>query len=173
MGTRGQVRVVESRGKAHKGLTFGGEYDTQHVLRGMMWSDNYWLFCDKSVRLVSMVNDVIEELLDLDMEPKLESLWWTSTHEAEEKETLKMVNRGLAWDLSFIGWQRVSGCRSNVCAKGMGSWWRDGYICRSERVPMKTKCRRVLSHVYSTAQNGSVNWPWSVAMLAEVRAWEA
>ena len=26
-----------------------------------------------------MVNDIIEELLDLDMEPKPESLWWTST----------------------------------------------------------------------------------------------
>ena len=120
-----------------------------------------------------MVNDIIEELLDLDMEPKMESLWWTSTHQAEEKETSKVKNRGLAWDLSFTGWQRVSGCRSNVCAKGMGSRWRDGYIYRSKSVPMKTKCRRVLSHVCSTALNSSVNWPWSVAMLAEVRAWEA
>ena len=27
-----------------------------------------------------MVNDIIEELLGLDMEPKQESLWWTSTY---------------------------------------------------------------------------------------------
>ena len=42
-----------------------------------------------------MVNDVIEKLLDLDMEPKPESLWWTITYQAEEKATLKV------WDLLF------------------------------------------------------------------------
>ena len=38
-----------------------------------MWADNYWLFCDN--REIDMqVNDIIEELLDLDMEPKPASL---------------------------------------------------------------------------------------------------
>ena len=36
----------------------------------MMWADNCWLFCDHDERLVCMVNDIINELLDLDMEPK-------------------------------------------------------------------------------------------------------
>ena len=36
---------------------------------------------------------------------------------------------------------------------------------------MTTKCKRVHSHVYSTALNGSISWPWSGAMLNEVRAW--
>ena len=40
-----------------------------------------------------MVNDVIEELLDLDMEPKPESLWWTCPYEEEEKLTLKVAGR--------------------------------------------------------------------------------
>ena len=31
-----------------------------------------------------MVNDIIEELMDLDMEPKPESLWWMRTYKAEE-----------------------------------------------------------------------------------------
>ena len=30
--------------------------------------------------LVCMVVDIVEELLDLDMEPKRESLWWTNTY---------------------------------------------------------------------------------------------
>ena len=34
-----------------------------------------------------MVDDIIEELLDLDMEPKPESLWWTSTHKHEDMST--------------------------------------------------------------------------------------
>ena len=61
----------------------------------MMWADNHWLFCDNNnnnnERLVCMVNDIIEELLDLDMEPKPESLWWTSTHQAEVKQYIESV----------------------------------------------------------------------------------
>ena len=45
----------------------------------MMRADNYWIFCDDKDELMWMVNDMIEELLDLDMEPKSESLWRTST----------------------------------------------------------------------------------------------
>ena len=55
--------------------------------------------------------------------------------------------------------------------KGMGSWWRDKYIYRLGTVPMLTKCWRVLSHVHSL--NGSINWPWSAAMIDKVRAWQA
>ena len=33
--------------------------------------------------LVCMVNEIIEELRDLDMELKPESLWWTSTYEGQ------------------------------------------------------------------------------------------
>ena len=35
-----------------------------------------------------MVNDSIEELMDLDMEPKRESLWWTSIYKDEGTATL-------------------------------------------------------------------------------------
>ena len=59
-----------------------------------MWADNYWLFCHKREILVHMVNDIIEELLNLDMEPKQESLWWTSSYEEEDKLTLKVGGRG-------------------------------------------------------------------------------
>ena len=38
---------------------------------------------------------------------------------------------------------------------------------------MKTKCRRVASHVFSTGLNASVNWPWSVTTLTKVRQWES
>ena len=42
--------------------------------------------------------------------------------------------------------------------KGMGSWWRDACIYRFKGVPLKTKCQRVISHVFSTVLNGSINW---------------
>ena len=44
-----------------------------------MWADNYWLFSDDKENLVCMVTDVIEELLDVDIEPMPVSSWWTST----------------------------------------------------------------------------------------------
>ena len=51
------------------GLPIGGQPDNEYVLRGMMWADNYWLFCDKRERLMCKVNDVIDELLDLAWSP--------------------------------------------------------------------------------------------------------
>ena len=38
---------------------------------------------------------------------------------------------------------------------------------------MKTKCQRVVSHVFSMTLNVNVNWPWSVTPLTKVRAWES
>ena len=92
------------------------------------------------------------------------------------------IEVGEQWDLPFKTcvrfWDTVSGGKGSQGAgrtvrKGIASWWRDGYIYRSKSVPTKTKCRRVLSHACSTALDGSVNWPWSVTMLAKVRTWEA
>ena len=83
-------------------LPFGGQHDNEYVLRGMMWADNYWLFSDNRERLICMVSDIIEELMDLDVEPKPESLWWTSTYKDEEKNTLRVESRNRAWDLPFL-----------------------------------------------------------------------
>ena len=39
---------AEEKWKANGwGLPFGGQHDNEYVLRGMMWADNYWLFCDQ------------------------------------------------------------------------------------------------------------------------------
>ena len=40
----------------------------------IVWLDNNWMFSDDRENLKCMVNDIIEELVDLDMEPKLEPL---------------------------------------------------------------------------------------------------
>ena len=50
-------------------LAFGGQTDNDYVLRGMMWADNCWLFCDHKESLVCMVNDIIEEVLDWTWSP--------------------------------------------------------------------------------------------------------
>ena len=48
-----------------------------------MWVDHYWLSSE-----VYMVIDIVEELLDLGMGPKPESLRWTSTCKYEDGATL-------------------------------------------------------------------------------------
>ena len=47
-----------------------------------------------------MVNDIIEELLDLDMEPKPELL--TSTYNHEDMRTLHVGGSDRSWDLPFF-----------------------------------------------------------------------
>ena len=167
---------IEEKWKARGwGLSFGGEDDNEYVLRSMMWADNYWLFCHDREVLVHMVNDVIEELMDLDMEPIPESLWWTCSYEEEEEHTLEVSGRGKVWSLPFKDIFVILGYCFNrdgkgtqgidmTLRKGMGSGWRDVYIYRSRIVPLKIKCQRVISHVFSTVLNGSVNWNWTVAM---------
>ena len=128
-----------------------------------MWADNYWLFCYKREILVHMVNDIIEELLNLDMEPKPESLWWTSSYEEEDKLTFQVGGGGKDWELPFREVFEVLGYRfqrdgkgtqgvEKTLRKGMGSWWCDAYIYRSKSVSLTTKCQRVISHVFGTEQ---------------------
>ena len=54
---------------------FGRENEKEYVLRGTMWADTCWLFCDNKERWVCAVNDIMEELMDLDMAPQPQSLW--------------------------------------------------------------------------------------------------
>ena len=128
----------------------------------MMWADKCWLFCDHKEGLVAMVDDIIEELLDLDMEPKPESLWFMSTHQVEYTSTLKVVYRGLAWDLP-----------KKTCLKS----WNTVYIAMGWCLRVQNPCERNVGEYSatseSTALEGCVNWPWRVTMLAKMCAWVA
>ena len=90
-------------GDASSGEPKAGDYPSEHdnecTLRGMMWADNFWLFSDSREKLICMMNDIIEELLDLNMEPKPESLWWTSTNKHEDMRTLRVEGRDKMWHL--------------------------------------------------------------------------
>ena len=173
MGTRGHVRAVESRGEQDQEvrLAFGGCFGDEYLFRGMTWADNYWLFSDDKEKLVCMVNDIVEELPDLDMEPKLESL-------EEDATSLKVEGREKTWDPPFMEVFDVLGYPFRRDGKGMqgtektlreglGSWWRAGYIYRAKSVPLKTECHTVVSHVFSVSR------PWSVARTTNTRHWDS
>ena len=57
--------------------------------------------------------------------------------------------------------------------KGLESWWRDGYVYRAKSVPLNTKCHRVVSHLFSTALYGCVDWLWSVARTTKIHQLES
>ena len=65
-----------------------------------------------------MVNDIIEELLDLDMEPKPKSLWWTSTHKDEDGYNAEGGEQGHIGDLPFMVVFDVMGYRFHRDGKG-------------------------------------------------------
>ena len=69
-----------------------------------------------------------------------------------------------SWDTASIAMGKESQGADRTLCKVLASWWRDRYT-----YTLKTKCRTVLSHVYGTALNGSVSWPWGVTMLAQAR----
>ena len=75
-------------------IAFGGEEDDAYRFSRMMWADNCWTLSHDKFKLAWIVNDSIEELTHLDMEPKRESLWWTSTHNDEDERTLKVGSSG-------------------------------------------------------------------------------
>ena len=49
--------------------------------------------------------------MDLDMEPKLESLWWTSAYKTEVGATLEVGGRGQIWEMPFVDVFDLLGCR--------------------------------------------------------------
>ena len=119
-----------------------------------------------------MVIDIIDVLMDLEMEPKPESLWWTSAYPAEDGMTLDVRRRKRSWEMPFVEISDTLGNRfrrngrvfnGQVVHKRKG-WGVGGGMHTSIRrtVPMRTECERVVSQVFSTGLNGSVNWPWSV-----------
>ena len=63
----------------------------------MMWAGNHWILSDEKGKLTWMANGITEELMELDMESKPESLWWTSTYKAEDGLTLTVPKQKHTW----------------------------------------------------------------------------
>ena len=129
-----------------------------------------------------MVNDIIEELLGLDMDSKPESLWWTSTYKDEDVATLEVESRKKLWDLPFMEVFDVLDTRCQRDGKGMQrteekprKGWDAGGVTGTliarKLCLFMTECPRVISHVFCSALNGSVNWLWSAARATKTHNW--
>ena len=76
VGKGGQIRTMESRkggGRPRDAMSCSEVKKMRYIdSSGLMWVDNYCILSDDMDKLTWMVNDFIEELMDLDMEPKAE-----------------------------------------------------------------------------------------------------
>ena len=57
------------------GIAFGREEGDEYRFISFTWANNYWMFSDDNDKLTWMVNDIVEDLMGLDMEPEHESFW--------------------------------------------------------------------------------------------------
>ena len=134
-------------------------------------------------RLICMVNDIIDELMDMDghgiqteitVVDKYTQTWgpcvWDAGKQLGIFHCVRSVKYwvGSRYHLDGKGFQ---GVEYTMC-KGLGNLSRDKDIYRSKTVPMAVKCKRVLSNVHNAVLNDSINWSWSGAMINKVRVWE-
>ena len=61
------------------------EGERAHQMCRFMWADNFGIMSHSKENMERMLRVLIEEASRWDLEPKPASLWWTSTHDAEEK----------------------------------------------------------------------------------------
>ena len=72
----------------------------------------------------NMVDDIVDKLMDVDMEPTRESMWWTNTYKTANEVTLK-VGRELG-DAVLGGWRFR---RSGKGIQGTEKTWKKGLRC--------------------------------------------
>ena len=95
-----------------------------------------------TVKINSMVKDIMEELMDLDMEPKPWSLW-TSTYEAEVEATLEVEGQVQKLGDAFCGSFRFVESRDGMDEDVKKRWTAGGGIHTflvAESVSLRTKC---------------------------------
>ena len=119
-------------------------------------------------QLMDIQNDIIEELLDLGMDFKLVSLWWTSTYTDEDERAPKMGRGGKSWDVGHRFRRAGKGIQEmeKTRTEGMRGWL---HFYRAKSVSPSRKCDRVVSHVLSTALNWSVNFSWRLERVRRGR----
>ena len=66
------------------GLWFGGEGDRGYQIRSVLWAANFWNMSE-GMGLQRMMGYLAEVIVRKEMEPKQESLCWTSTCEGARK----------------------------------------------------------------------------------------
>ena len=73
------------------------------------------------------MSELGEELRKMGMEPKQESLWWTSTYEREHKKQVPFVTEFDILGYSYTRSEKETKGLERFLNKGLG-WWRDGHI---------------------------------------------
>ena len=123
-----------------------------------------------------MWKDLIEEAGKVDLEPKLASLWWTSTYASEEMEDMILgTSKGcykfpFEEDFRILG--RVMNRQGETCdaveermQSANKAFWKDIMMFKSKDVPSRVKCQRLVDHMYAIFSFGSETCSWTQQTL--------
>ena len=125
--------------------------------------------------LEPMSKDLIEDAVKVDLEPKTASLW-TSTYASEERKDMILGTSKGCHKFSFEDESRILGCVMNRQGKTCDAveermqsadkaFWKDIMIYRSEDVPWRIKCQRLVGNVHAVFSFGSETWSWTQQTL--------
>ena len=160
------------------GLLLAFKEEKAQQICSIMWADKFWITFHSRRHLEQMLRDFIEEE-KWDLAPKLASLWWTSTYEDEEGSEMLICHLWTEVKIPFRGEIqdeekfKILGCAMNRQGKSLDAvderlqsankgFWRDILVYKSNDVPWRIKCGRLVDHVYSVFSFGSENWSCTV-----------
>ena len=103
MATQILANVEEEWMKQRKGVLMDIEEEGggEHQICSFMWADNFWIISHSEKHLEQMLKDLLEEAVEVDLEPKPASLWWTSTFASEEMEDMSPGYFKMLLQISF------------------------------------------------------------------------
>ena len=134
-----------------------------------MWVDIYWRLSHSKTYLQQMMMDMIDEAERCDLEPKLASLWWTSTDDDERMDDSEIRKTTGLHKLLFEKKKKILGYTFNQPGRTQDrleerlqsvdrAWWIDVKIFRSKDVAWRVECKRIVEHVHIVFCFGSENW---------------
>ena len=164
--------VEEEWIKKRKDTLLDMEGERGNQICSFMWTDSSWIMSHSKENSEQMSRDLVEEASRWDLEPKPASLWWTSTCASEEKNDMISGTLTGCYKFPFEDTFNILGCAMNrwektcdVVEERMRSankaFQKDIVIHKSQDVPWKAKCQRLVDRVYVVFAFGSENWTWT------------
>ena len=130
-----------------------------------VWAHNFWITSHSKRNLEQMPRGLIEEAGKWDLVPMPASLWWTSTYQPEERSDLSIDTKSGSHRFPSVEKFKILGCAMNrqeqthdaiekQCNLQTRSIGKTFLKYRTNDIPWKIKCRRLVNHVLLYSPSG-------------------
>ena len=116
----------------------------------------------------------------LGLEPKSESLRWTSyvrarpksrhelDHDGQDLFSFPFMDTAVILEHAFERSRRGTHSLEVRIDKGTEAWFEEAHVHRRKSVSLKHKCAQMVNHIYSVASFRSETWSWSQQSMKEI-----